>query len=60
MPNSLALSGRSNDELNSHPLPDLLLRNPRWGIIEEGQPPKQIIEDGEYFTLKRVEGGGHH
>lgn len=31
-----------------------------WGIIEEGQPPKQIIEDGEYFTLKRVEGGGHH
>lgn len=32
----------------------------RWGIIEEGQPPKQIIEDGEYFVLKRVEGGGGH
>ena len=31
-----------------------------WGIIEEGSPPKQIIEDGEYFVLKRVEGGGHH
>jgi cytochrome c oxidase subunit 5b len=32
-----------------------------WGIIEEGQPPKQIIEEGEYFVLKRVEGGegGH-
>ena len=33
---------------------------PRWGIIEEGQPPKQIIEEGEYFVLKRVEGGGGH
>jgi cytochrome c oxidase subunit 5b len=32
-----------------------------WGIVEENQPPKQIIEDGEYFVLKRVEGaGGHH
>lgn len=32
-----------------------------WGIIEEGMPPKQIIDDGEYFVLKRVEGeGGHH
>ena len=32
-----------------------------WGIIEEGQPPKQIIEDGEYFVLKRIpSSGGHH
>ncbi len=31
-----------------------------WGIVEEGQPPKQIIEEGEYFILKRVEGGGGH
>ena len=25
-----------------------------WGRIEEGQPPKQIIEEGEFFVLKRV------
>lgn len=34
-----------------------------WGIIEDGQPPKQIIEGGEYFVLKRIaapEGEGHH
>lgn len=33
-----------------------------WGVIEEGQPPKQIIEGGEYFVLKRIEDptGGHH
>ena len=24
-----------------------------WGIIEEGQPPKQIIDGGEFFVLKR-------
>ncbi|KDD74406.1 hypothetical protein H632_c1336p0 [Helicosporidium sp. ATCC 50920] len=33
-----------------------------WGVIEEGQAPKQIIEDGEFFVLKRIpnEGGQHH
>lgn len=33
-----------------------------WGIIEEGQPPKQIIEGGEFFVLKRIPDptGGHH
>jgi cytochrome c oxidase subunit 5b len=32
-----------------------------WGIIEEGQPPKQIVEGGEFFVLKKIEGaGGHH
>jgi len=32
-----------------------------WGIIEDGQPPKQIIDDGEYFVLKRLpSSGGHH
>lgn len=31
-----------------------------WAIIEEGQPPKQIIEGGEFFVLKRVGDGGHH
>lgn len=25
-----------------------------WGSIEEGQPPKQIVETGEFFVLKRV------
>lgn len=32
-----------------------------WGVIEEGQPPKQIIEGGEFFVLKRLpSSGGHH
>eukprot|EP00887_Chlorella_sp_A99_P003390 scaffold7.g3390.t1 len=32
-----------------------------WGIIEEGQPPKQIVEGGEFFVLKRIpSSGGHH
>lgn len=34
-----------------------------WGTIEEGQPPKQIVETGEFFVLKRVsanEGHGGH
>ena len=32
-----------------------------WGIIEDGQPPKQIIEGGEFFVLKRLpSSGGHH
>ncbi|KAL6782207.1 COX4 [Auxenochlorella protothecoides x Auxenochlorella symbiontica] len=32
-----------------------------WGTVEEGQPPKQIIEGGEFFVLKRLpSSGGHH
>ena len=32
-----------------------------WGVIEEGQPPKQIVEGGEFFVLKRLpSSGGHH
>jgi cytochrome c oxidase subunit 5b len=33
-----------------------------WGFVEEGQAPKQIIEGGEYFVLKRVaeSGATHH
>jgi cytochrome c oxidase subunit 5b len=34
-----------------------------WGLIEEGDPPKQIIENGEYFVLKREiseDSHGHH
>lgn len=31
-----------------------------WAIIEEGQPPKQIIEGGEYFVLKRIAPSGGH
>lgn len=34
-----------------------------WGTIEEGQPPKQIVDTGEFFVLKKVEAseghGGH-
>ena len=30
-----------------------------WDTIHAGQPPKQIIEDGEFFVLKKLEGGGH-
>ena len=34
-----------------------------WGFIKEGEPPKQIIDDGEFFVLKRIEddsaGHGH-
>lgn len=26
-----------------------------WGIIREGEPPKQLVAGGEFFTLKRVE-----
>ena len=25
-----------------------------WGTIKEGEPPKQLIEGGEYFVLKRI------
>lgn len=32
-----------------------------WGVVEDGQPPKQIIEGGEFFVLKRMPStGGHH
>ena len=34
-----------------------------WGTIEEGQPPKQIVDTGEFFVLKRVpadDGHGGH
>ncbi len=37
-----------------------LYRSRRWTILEENQPPKQIVQDGEYFIMKRVEGGGGH
>ena len=31
-----------------------------WGAIKEGEAPKQIVEGGEYFVLKRVAGAAHH
>lgn len=31
-----------------------------WGVIEDGQPPKQIIEGGEFFVLKKVPATSHH
>ncbi|KAK9836117.1 hypothetical protein WJX81_002446 [Elliptochloris bilobata] len=34
-----------------------------WGTIEEGQPPKQLVEGGEFFVLKRIPdsgNSGHH
>ena len=31
-----------------------------WGFVEEGQPPKQIIEGGEYFVLKKLPSSGGH
>ena len=32
-----------------------------WGTIREGEGPRQLVEGGEYFVLKRVgDGGGHH
>lgn len=32
-----------------------------WAVIEDGQPPKQIVEGGEFFVLKRLpSSGGHH
>lgn len=24
-----------------------------WGIVKEGEPPRQIVEGGEYFVLKK-------
>lgn len=26
-----------------------------WGIIREGEPPRQLVAGGEFFTLKRVD-----
>ncbi len=32
-----------------------------WGVVEEGQAPRQIVEGGEFFVLKRLpSSGGHH
>jgi len=33
-----------------------------WGTVREGEPPRQIIEGGEYFVLKKIGdgSGGHH
>lgn len=25
-----------------------------WGILREGEPPKQFVQEGEYYQLKRV------
>ncbi|CAL5224756.1 g7493 [Coccomyxa viridis] len=30
-----------------------------WGNIHEGDPPKQIVEGGEFFILKRSGDAGH-
>lgn len=26
-----------------------------WGIVREGEPPKQLVAGGEFFTLQKVE-----
>ena len=26
-----------------------------WGIVREGEPPKQLVAGGEFFSLRRVE-----
>lgn len=26
-----------------------------WGVLSEGQPPRQFVEGGEFFVLQRVE-----
>lgn len=31
-----------------------------WAMIEEGDGPRQIIEGGEYFVLKRIPSGDAH
>ena len=31
-----------------------------WGTVREGEGPRQLVEGGEYFVLKRVGDGGHH
>ena len=45
-----------------HPLPALPVPCLQvwWGVIEDGQPPKQIIEGGEYFVLKRLPSTSTH
>jgi cytochrome c oxidase subunit 5b len=25
-----------------------------WGVVREGEPPKQLVPGGEFFTLRRV------
>ena len=25
-----------------------------WGLIKAGEPPRQLVEDGEYFVLKTI------
>ena len=30
-----------------------------WGHIKEGEGPRQLVEGGEFFVLKRIPGGGH-
>ena len=25
-----------------------------WGTVREGEPPKQLVEGGEYFVLKKI------
>jgi cytochrome c oxidase subunit 5b len=25
-----------------------------WGIVREGEPPKQLVAGGEFFVLKKV------
>ena len=31
-----------------------------WGKVKEGEPPRQLVEGGEYFVLKRLDDGGGH
>jgi len=31
-----------------------------WGTVKAGESPKQIIEGGEFFVLKKLEGGPAH
>ncbi|QDZ18546.1 subunit 4 of mitochondrial cytochrome c oxidase [Chloropicon primus] len=31
-----------------------------WDFIRQGEPPKQIIENGEYFVLKQVDNHDDH
>ena len=26
-----------------------------WGILKEGEPPRQFVENGEFYVLKMVE-----
>merc|ERR1712174_38086 len=31
-----------------------------WDFIKEGEPPKQIVENGEYFVLKKIDNHEEH